>query len=286
MKRKNYSSVDYSYSSLPATRKETFKDVYRNNFMNIFKCGVMLLISFLPLIIFMVVMEINKMALNLNYYTEEELFGVLFIWDLIVHLGFVILFILVVVALSGIFRVLKLLVFQEGIDFFYDFKRGIKENFKQFFLLYLFYILFYLLTYILQLFFLNQLIGVMTLILFNIVFTPSLIWGLCSMNVYDAPINTHIKNAFFFYTKTFGWSFLYLIMVTLIIMVSFLFYENILAIGMNFIFIIIKNLVLIFMLLFYYPFLLIVGLLYSNSKFDLFINKDNFPEIYQKGLYK
>lgn len=286
MKKKLFSNTDYSYSSLPATRKEAFKDVYRHNFITIFKCGVFLLISFFPLIVFMIVMEINKMFLTLDNYSESDLFGVLFIWDLFVHVGFVVLFILVIVSLSGVFRVIKLLVFQEGIDFFYDFKKGIKENFKSFFLLYLIYISIYLLTYLLQLFFLNQLVGIMSLVLFHIVFTPPFIWGLYSINIYETSLLTHIKNSFFFYVKSFGWSILYLFLITLIITASFLFYENIFAIGVNFIFIIIKNLLLVFMLLFYYPALLIVACLYSNNKFDFYINQNHYPEIYQKGLYK
>ena len=286
MKKRLFSKTDYSYSSLPATRKEAFKDVYRQNFMTIFKCGVFLLISFLPLLAFMVVMEINKTLLTLDNYSDHDLFGVLFVWDLITHLGFILLFSIVVLFLSGVLRIIKLLVFQEGIDFLYDFKRGIKENFKQFFLLYLIYISIYLLTYLLQLFFLNQVIGIVSLAVFHIVFTPSFIWGLHSINVYEAPLFIHIKNAFFFYIKSFGLSLLYTMMVILIMVISFFFYENIFAIGVNTIFILAKNLLLVFMLLFYYPFLFIVSSLFSNSKFDLYINKDHYPDIYQKGLYK
>lgn len=286
MRKRNYSNVDYSYSSLPSTRKEAFKDVYRHNFMTIFKSGVFLLLSFLPLIAFMIVMEINKMFLTLDNYSESDLFGVLFVWDLIVHIGFVILFTLVVLSLSGVFRIIKLLVFQEGIDFFYDFKKGIKENFKPFIISYFIYITIYLLTYLLQLFFLNQFVGIMTLILFHIVFTPAFIWGLFSINIYDTKLIKHIKNSYFFYVKTMGFSLLYVFMVDSPILISFIFYENIFGFGVNFIFIIIKNVLLMLALLFFYPFLLVVGSLYSNSKFDLFINKLHYPEIYQKGLYK
>ena len=285
MKRRYYSLHDYQYSSLPATRKEAFKDVYRQNFSTIFKCGSFLLLSFLPLIVFFIIMEIGKMGMTLEHYSEDDLFGVLFLWDLIIHVGFIFLFIIVVLFLSGIFRVLKLLIFQEGIDFLYDFKRGIKENFKQFFLIYLIYTIIYLITYLLQLFFLRAVFGMALLFFFQIIFTPLLIWIYLSINIYDAKLISHIKNGFFFYFKNVLWSLLYLLFFDLIMLVTFLFYQNIIVSNINFIFILIKNVVLVFALLFLYPMLIIVSMLFSNSKFDLFINKDNFPEIYHKGLY-
>ena len=284
-KRAKFASSDYQYSSLPATRKEVFNDVYRHNFLNIFKCGIALLVSFLPILIFMVIMEVGKIGMTLEFYSEDDLFGVLFVWDIITNVGFSVLSVFVVLILSGICRVIKLLVFQEGIDFFYDFKRGIKENFKQFIFLYLFYIFIYLATYFTQLFIFRELVGIVMIALFHIIFTPALAWIYLSINVYETKVFEHVKNGYFFFFRNVGWSILFLALLMWPFVLNFLFYQNIIVTNLNFFIILIKNTVLVFMMLFYYPALLILSTLFSNYKFDLFINKDNYPEIYRKGLY-
>lgn len=285
-KRVKFASTDYLYSSLPNTRKDAFKDVYKHNFLTILKSGLTLLVSFIPLLAFLVVMDVGKMGMTLDYYSEEDLQGVLLLWDIIHTVGIVILFILVVLALSGVLRVLKLLIYQEGIDYFYDFKQGIKENFKNFFLFYLIFILIYLLTYFLQLFFLRQLIGIAVLVIFFVVFTPILIWSYLTINVYQTKFYDYLKNGAFFFFKTVGFSLLFLLMIIWPMVVCFLFSENLISIGVNIIYIAVKAFVLVVMFIIYYPCMIIIALLFSSSKFDKFINKDNYPEIYRKGLYE
>ena len=284
-KRVKFASTDYLYSSLPNTRKDAFKDVYKHNFLTILKSGLTLLVSFIPLLAFLVVMDVGKMGMTLDYYSEEDLQGVLLLWDIIHTVGIVILFILVVLALSGVLRVLKLLIYQEGIDYFYDFKQGIKENFKNFFLIYLIFALLFLLTYLLQLFFIRQIIGIVILVLFFIIFLPMVFWIYLTINIYETRFWDYIKNGFFFNFKNILFSLLYLLMIIWPMVVCFLFAENIISIGVNLIYIVIKYVLLAVMAILYYPCLFVVALFFSCSKFDQYINKEQYPEIYRKGLY-
>ena len=286
MSKKRFSNVDYSYSLLPTSRKAAFKDVYKHNFMTIFKCGTMLFLSLLPILIFSVFMEIGKMGMTLEFYSEEDLFGVLLLWDISLNLGLLILFIIVILFLSGIFRVLKLLVFQEGIDFFYDFRMGIKENFKHFFLIYLIFASFYALTYLLRAFFFGSFIGPVALLICLVMFLPALLWSYLHINIYQTKMWDYIKASYFFYFKNIGWSLLGLLMVVWPIIIIFLFYENLIFNNIDFIFILVKDVLLIALSLFYYPMVIVIFMLFSNSKFDLYINQDNYPEIYRKGLYQ
>ncbi len=98
-KKSRFAAHDYQYSSLPNTRKDAFKDVYRHNFLNILKSGIMLLVFAVPLMLFMLIMDIGKLGMVPANYSEEDLKVVLLIWDVIVNVGFLILFILVLVAL-------------------------------------------------------------------------------------------------------------------------------------------------------------------------------------------
>ena len=202
-KKPLFSNPDYQYSSLPATRKEAFKDVYHNNFKTILSSGVMLMLFSIPLLVFLFVMDIGKFGMTPDRFSEEELRGVLLLWDLIVNGGAIILLYAVLIGLMGIMRVLKLLVWQEGIDFFHDFKVGVKENFKHFSLLYLVFAILYVASYLVYIFLLNFLVGIWLMFIYVIVFVSMGIWGLFVINVYQCNFWNYLKNALFFYTKSF-----------------------------------------------------------------------------------
>ena len=278
MKRNNNSPrKDYELSSLPTTRKEAFKDVYRHNFKTIFSSGIALTLFALPLIIFLVVMSIARLGINLDKYTEEVYDSVLLVWDLILNGGAVLLLFIFAIGLMGVMRIIKLLIYQEGINFRHDFFLGIKENFKHFSLIYLFGAIIYLLTYCVYIFLLNFIFGITLILLFIVIFVPVIFWAFITINVYQTTLINYLKNAFFFYVKTILWSLLFTI---LLIWPFFLVFLPISGYSLF-----IKYPVLILLILFYYPLLIIISNLYAYSKFDFFINKDNYPEIYQKGLY-
>ena len=211
-------------------------------------------------------------------YGEQELKGVLLVWDLIVNGGAVLLLFVVLIGLMGVMRVLKLLVWQEGVDFFHDFKVGIKENFKHFSLLYLIFAVFYLLTYSVYIFVLNFIIGIWLMILYIIIFVSIGVWALFVVNVYQCNLWNYLKNAVFFFSKSLLWSSLFVIL--LIFPFFFIF------IPLSIISFSIKYPIIFVMIVFYYPFLMVVGCLFALSKFDDYINKNNYPEIYRKGLYE
>ena len=266
-KRIRFASHDYLYSSLPTTRKDAFTDVYKHNFSTILKSGLTLLISCIPLFVFLLVMDVGKMGMTLDFYSEEDLEGVLLLWDIILNIGFIFLFYIVIICLCGVLKILKLLVFQEGISFFYDFKSGIKENVKDCSLIYIIYSLIYLATYFIQLYFLPATLAIVLLVIFYLLFTPLMIWIILSINVYKTKLWDYIKNGAFFFFKTALWSILFLLLVIWPVVVSFLFNQNFIPVGVNTLYIAIKYAVLIITAIFYYPCLIIVSLLFSLSKF-------------------
>ena len=277
-KKPLFSNQDYQYSSLPATRKEAFKDVYRHNFKTILSSGLTLLVFSIPLLIFLFVMDLGKIGMTPEKYGEEELKSVLLVWDLIVNGGAVLLLYVVLIGLMGVMRVLKLLVWQEGIDFFHDFKVGIKENFKHFSLLYLVFAIFYLLSYSVYIFVLNFFVGIWLMILYVIIFVSIGIWALFVVNVYQCNLRNYLKNAVFFYSKSL------LLSIPFVILLVFPFF--LIFVPLSVISFTIKYPIILAMLILYYPCLIIIGYLYSLSKFDEFINRENYPEIYRKGLYE
>ena len=116
MKKFKYSKNDFSQSSLPVNRKELFFDVYRNNMKTITKCGLSLFVFALPMLAFMIFMFFGYIGITKdNFGDQHDL--MLLIWNIVTPLGFLVLFIPILVCISGVIRVLRQLVWQEGIDF-------------------------------------------------------------------------------------------------------------------------------------------------------------------------
>ena len=285
-KKVKYANSDYLYSSLPNTRKDAFKDVYKHNFLTILKCGVALAVSLIPVLLFSMFMDIGRLGMTITNYSEEDLVGVIFLWNIFRNVGICLLLVVVVLALSGIIRILKLVIYQEGVDFFYDLKVGIKENFPYTLGFYLIFIIIYLVTYYLQLLFLNQYIGLVVLSIFFVLFTPMLLWAVMTIAIYQSKLWDYIKNSAFFFFKNIGFSLLFVFMVIWPMILSLLVADSLLSIPISPFYIAIKDTLLLVLGLFYYPFLIIVALLFASSKFDKYINRDKYPEIYRKGLYE
>ena len=281
-RRIKYASHDFQYSSLPTTRKEAFKDVYRNNFRTIFSSGAMLLLFALPLIIFSIVMDIGRLGMTIEFYSEEELYDILLLWDIIANVGVIILFFVFLVGFAGVFHIIRQLIWQEGISFWHDFKKGIKENYPIMALLTGITATIYLATYFVQLFFLQFLIGLTLIFIFLFVFVSIYLWTLFMSSVYQTKLSVYLKNGFFFSSRTIGWTFLYVILIAIPFLSYYLYF---LSFSGMLLFVVLKYAIFIAMLLFYYPMMLIAGSLYTNSNFDKYINQENYPEYYRKGLY-
>ena len=282
-KRIKYSRFDYPYSSLPTTRKEAFKDVYRHNFRTILYSGLILFLFALPIIIFTIVMEVGKMGMTLEYYSQEQLHDVLMLWDIIINVGVVFLLFIFLIGLSGIIRILRLLIWQQGISFGHDFKRGIKENYPILALLMGIFATIYLATYFIQLFLLQFIIGLTLIIIYLLLFVSTYLWSIFMVAVYQTNLGTYIRNSFFFFGKTIGWTILFAILISLLFISYYLYF---ISISGTLLFIILKEVFIAILLVFFYPMLLIVGLLYSCSKFDKYINEENYPDYFRRGLYQ
>ena len=83
-----------------------------------------------------------------------------------------------------------------------------------------------------------------------------------------------LRNGLFFYIKTIGWSLIGTIM--LVLPVGLLFVPLMLVW--------VKYIVLVLFVIFVFPIIFLVMVLYSTSKFDVYINQDNYPDYFMRGL--
>lgn len=268
-------------SSLPNNRFEGFFDIIHNQFSTIIKIGILTFLFFLPAIITLLLSNIKIYEINLSL--KEELISSS---DAIINsnglinarnLLFIVFIPFAFTMLSGIYNIIRKLVYQEGILFWSDFKKGIKNNGLFFFVISLILcILYYLFSNTLRTYFTSQTIGCLIAICLSLisliilfVFMPLL---LHQTIIYNLKLIYRIKNAIIMTLRMF-----YIVIpLGIINLIPFmvLFVNN----GVLLLILIILDFIILI------PFLIVINTLVTDYIFDFFINYHHFKEIYRKGL--
>ena len=275
--KNRYSNKDFSKNNLPNNRFNLYKDILKNRLSLLFSIGLIVLLFSIPLLlvsIFKKIALINVLNLDISDADKyREFFATNNTFNLLYTLGFIILG----VGLSGIYQVVRRLVYGDNIIFKLDFKNGVKSNIKIFLFIFTligfinfgFQFIIYYLTDLSRVSYQISIIVIIVLIGILIPIIPIL---LTSSTIYSLPLYGHIKNSFLLsYRK---WYFSFPI--------------GLLNIGLAFLSLIpndtVYYLFITFMPLVFSPFIILLNVIYSDSLFDEYINKDNFKEIYRKGL--
>ena len=269
---KKVSKIDYSKAMLPRTRKAQFGDCFKMNYSLILKCGLMLLLFFTPLMAFSFFMDIYYGPLM--EAATEEVAQTKLIYHYIYNGGLILFSLIAIIGVTGVIRVLRNLIWGEGIFFREDFFHGIKQNIGKNLIFALIFGFFYALAYFVSSLFPETIISYLPLLIFALIFLPIYFWIILLNNIYDSKWTGLLRNGLFFYIKTIGWSLLEMVM--LLLPVGLLFIPLVLVW--------VKYIVLVLFVIFVYPIILLIMVLYSTSKFDAYINQDNYPDYYMRGL--
>lgn len=269
--RRNKENKDFNISNMPHNRIEVFKDILLNRSSTLFSVGIMLLIFAIPLIA-IVFFSLQTLA-NFKEYSEEtyqQLLLTLNTNNLLIMVGIMFFSI----GLAGAYKIVRMLIWQEGIFFMHDFFKGVKENLKNFLLTGFFIGLLNLVT---QYLYFNVSVSeyaIMACIIVIAFFLPSVLFILGQSIIYKLPYIQMLKNAILLAWRNFYTSIPVLLLNVAFIVVPF-FIENI------------AYLVYILLIpILIAPLLIMFNMLYTDTLFDKFINKDNFKEIYDKGIYR
>ena len=262
--------------SLPTNRKEVFFDLLKYRKMNLFALSCYTFMFFIPLAVDLIYFNfLESMAIAAE--KNEYLFSLLFYSMLIMLPCMVIGFI----GLAGGFYVAKRMVWQEGISLASDFFKGIKENWKHavingvIFGLTLFALIVggsYLIMNV-PVHPVVKGIGIGALVLVFSLFSMVIALNFTQGVYYENSYGVTLKNSFSF-LGLLNWRVLliYLLSTASVVFLG-LFNLLTLAIGL-FLFAVLNNVVII------------LYTLISHSAFDKYINKEHYPEMVNKGLYK
>ncbi len=262
--------------SLPTNRKEVFFDLLKYRKMSLFALSCYTFMFFIPLAVDLFYFNyLESMAIVADKF--EYLFSLIFYSMLIMLPCMVIGFI----GLAGAFYVAKKMVWQEGISLASDFFKGIKENWKHavingvIFGLVLFGLIVggsYLYIYA-QVAPVVKGIGLGALILLFLMFGMVIALNFTQGVYYENPYGVTLKNSFSF-LGLLNWKvFLIYLLSTGVVVTLGLF--NLLTLAIGLILFAVLNSVVI-----------VLYTLVSHSAFDKYINKEHYPDMVGKGLYK
>lgn len=269
-------------NTLPTNRFESFKDISINQFRLLLKIGLLTLLIFIPLIIIFILTNIKVYEINLllsdNLITDTEALIEINGYLNARNILFIVFIPITLYLLSGIFNIIRKTVWQEGVMFWYDYKKGLKNNGSYFLILGLIIgIIFFVFNYILREELVNHSISNLIALCFSIVallililFIPLL---LHQTIIYNLKFTHKIKNAIIIFSKYFY--LLIILGIINLIPIFLLFINN----GLALILIIILDCILLI------PLIIVINTLVTDSLFDAFINYFHFKEIYRKGLF-
>ena len=262
--------------SLPHSRKEVFFDLLRHRKMTLFALSCFAFMFFIPLAVDLFWFNfLESVAIANEKY--EYLFS-LFFYSMLIAIPCMVVGFL---GLAGAFYVARQMVWQENVNLSVDFFHGIKSNWKHAIINgFVFGVLLFGLvvgsTYLI-IFMRSQPIllgiGIGALILFFLVFGMVIALNFAQDVYYENGVITTFKNSFCF-LGLLNWKVLVTFLLTTGVVVTLGCFNLItLAIGMV-CFAFLNSLVVI------------IYTLLAHSAFDKYINKEHYPDMVGKGLYK
>ncbi len=266
MSRLKHSNKDYTEADLPTNRREVFRDCYREQFPVIFRAGLAAAGAFLPYVVVLLMRDgylsaqvAEGVAYADAYRTANTKYGVLFA----LAIGLFFLF------YAGVIRVLRQLTWREPIFFGEDYRNGFKFDAFRFALVGVFVGIVHTLvkslsdsvvTYLLQ--------GVyLTIVL------PSFAWFILQNVYYKVDFLGGLRNGILHYLRS-------LPVTLLLLFLTFLPFISVTVFAPT----LVRYVGLILLAVFWTVPVTMVWLLYASHLFDITTNRENYPQIYRRGM--
>lgn len=270
---------------LPKNRWQSFWDCVSNQSSKLLSCGFCTLLFALPLIVVWAITNILIYDLNLQIDLGEltavvgaqKIFDTMNTANLLTIPALMVLF----VGLSGEVRIVRRLIWQEDVFFWFDFKKGIKENAGSFLItgLLLGVANWVVQTLIRYGYFVGNSawydIVLPISIAAGVLLLPIFTFTLFQTDLYSLPYLAKLKNSFLLAMRTAPSTFLAMFLVCAPWAALFISMDEVLYLILVAVFVV-----------FLVPLELLALNEYSLHIFDRFINQANHPEIFDKGIYR
>ena len=272
----NYSNKEFKESDLPHNRKEVFFDTLKVRFLLYVEIGFVLFLFLLPFLGVNLYGKLLIASFLEEHGMTEEAISESQQMKTIITLFYIPTFMIFSIGLSGVMKVIRQLIWGEGVVFKDDFISGIKQNYIPFLSTFLLFGLVYTFdTFIASLKLEYEFIVYIPYGVTFVFIIPLFMYILTQSVLYSNKYTTYFKNSVYFFIKTVPVSLLFtLILLILIYPVnsSYLPY-----LWLQYTIISISIILLL-------PFFLSAKMLYDFSIYDKYINIKDYPEYVDKGI--
>jgi len=281
MKKQKSATTDFTPDLLPKNRKEVFFDCIKIRYRTLFFVGLILTAFILPYIICSVSEDLVILsALGSEKAEEETLLKSMYSIEILFGFIKIPCFVIFSVGLAGCVRIIRQIVWGEGVFVWQDFKLGVKNNAKMYALVFFAAgLIGALCTCVADTFLAGSAWALVPLSVCTVVLLPAAILVCAQVAIYNNRWYSYIKNAFLMYLKKVPVCLLGALCLALPLLVGQIL--DMFSV-INFVW---PNLALAVYTCFIFPFILTGVFLSCCYIFDIYINKDRYPEIYKKGIY-
>jgi len=271
--------TDFTAKELPHTRRQIFLDLIKNQKRQMVSLSMLLFVFLLPLVVDIILF--NMFIIGVPSGQEgyaSTVFSLIFYMMIIAIPCSMIAFI----GLSGLAHVSKHIAWQNPVLYGPEFFVGIKKNWKQALVFGFIWGISLFLLVVGTLFMIRtqagsdqpwiQSIGIGLCIVQFIVLSIICVYSLTYGCYYSNTIWQVFRNSFVFFVAKFFKNLLLFVLTTGLVVG--LMYVDFIA-----------QIVIIIVIAFLSSYMMIAWTLLSHEAFDQYINKNNYPEYYKKGLY-
>lgn len=263
---------DFHPDDLPRNRKEQFLAILKNDLTNLLLLGLIIFVFYLPMLVLDIV-RLNIMDGIIANLTGDEQVAMLQITQLVYGAVAIICLLILAIGLSGVFGVMKRLIWGQPIFLFDDFKKGIKANIGSFILIILFGgAISYLLMVITVLNPTNLVLEILTYGVNMAIVIPFCLEMMFIVTFYQNKFSKTLTNGAVLYLKTF------LFLISTVAMIYLFYLINLIP------FPVIAALVKALFIIVFLPIILLYGFAGQIAKFDQLINQIHYPHVAFKGL--
>lgn len=276
MKQK-VAKTDFSEQNLPHNRKEVFFDCLKLYWQKLLLLGCILFAFCLPLLAVSAVCDTVQQGLSQQLadgIIDNAAYSGQSSWlKLIEALVDIPCYVIVCIGLSGAVRVTRQMIWAEPLFFVGDFNSGIKQNWLTFCLcgvvasLLKIYLVFAETAN-------GGLLSYLPLGVLAIVVLPTEIWMMSASTMYSIKLGKNISNSFIFYVKAPFITWLFCVLFASVVAFD--------LIGL----VAVRCICIVVFVILLLPLFVLLWQLVSYSYFDKLINKQSYPEVVDKGIWR
>jgi len=279
MKKIKARATDFEYTDLPKNRVEVFFDVLKNQWRKLALLGLLTFVAFFPYIITIFLRDNYLLGISYSLskgkISQTDAYKLYCISHLIAAGISWITFYFTAFMMGGVIRIIRQLIWQEPVFFKEDFTIGSKQNFKFGAIASTFFGIALVVSKIVLFFSNNGIVQAIPMAIFIAFLVPPLLLTYMEGTIYSGSFKQLFRNASLIYIKRAPTMLLFSFILISPIFLKYI--ENI---------IVLKYILIIVILVFVLILLILIYYLFSNSIFDNFINKENYPELIRKGMSK